>query len=259
MPKISGTIGQIGEESKRAVNNIARELGKTPEAIQACLGNIPQCASEIVSAPLVLPVQAYIDGLYRQSEGRTHSFSPEFVALAQQYFSVDLSRITFADDINTGSGMSVSYCDRIFFVRHGNLWQDRSELHHVLHELEHTVQCQNRGKRTYLAEYVLKAGLDVVKKGRFDVHDVHDFEVAAEAKANQVTDILWNKIRSGTVAAPGSPMITPQYQPQPYTPFPSQQNGDVCVTQVNSCKWVGPVGWNCMCASPWGLQSGIIR
>lgn len=213
MPNIGGDIGSAGQgaidETRRVVNNLARELGKTPEAIQECMNNVPRCANEIISAPLALPVQAYIDGLYRQSEGRTHSFSPEFIALAQPHFGVNLGRITYADDINTGSGMSVSFCDRIFFAGHGNLWQDKNELHHVLHELEHTVQCQQRGKRTYLAEYVLKAGADIVKTGRFNVHDIHDYEVAAEAKANQLTDLLWNEIRSGTIAVPGGTIMQP--------------------------------------------------
>lgn len=221
LPKVGGVAGQAGEESKRAINNLATELKKTPEAIQSCLNNVPQCANEIVSAPVALAVQAYIEGLYRQSEGRTYSFSPEFMALTQPYFSVDLRGITWANDIDTGTGMSVSYCDRIFFAGHGNLWQDPNELHHVLHELEHTVQCQRRGKRTYLAEYVLKAGLDVVKTGRFNVHDMHDYEVAAEAKSNQLTSLLWNKIQSRTVQIPGT--------------GPSQSPGGVVVPSLVSC------------------------
>ena len=59
-PKISGTVGQVGEESKRAVNNLARELGKTPEALNSCLQNVSRCVNEIVAAPLALAVQAYI-------------------------------------------------------------------------------------------------------------------------------------------------------------------------------------------------------
>lgn len=240
LPKIDGPLGKAGEESKRAVNNLARELGKTPAAIQECMNDVPKCANEIISAPLALPVQAYIDGLYRQSEGKTRSFSPEFVALAQPYYSVDLRGITYADDINTGSGMSVSFCDRIFFVGHGNLWQDKNELHHVLHELEHTVQCQRRGKRTYLAEYVLKASLDVVKTGQFKVHDVHDFEVAAEAKANQATDLLWNKIRSSPIPIPGGATGGGGAQPETscqlgevYMPAPG---GACCTSNYSRCR-----------------------
>lgn len=248
--KIGGTIGQVGEESKRAINNLASELGKTPEAFQACINNVPQCANEIISAPLAAPVQAYIEGLYRQSEGRTYPFSPEFIALAQPYFSVDLKGITWANDINTGTGMSVSYCDRIFFAGHGNLWEDQNELHYVLHELEHTVQCQGRGKRTYLAEYVLKVGIDVLKAGHFNVHDINDYEIAAEAKANQITDILWNKIQNRTVSVPGSSAPMP-----PQTMVPVR----FCQTQMGTCSLppaMLPMGSPCFCNGPYGQIPG---
>lgn len=250
LPKIGGDVGKGGEDTKREANilldNIAREIRNTPSAIQACLNNTSQCVNTIISAPLVLPVQAYIEGLYRQSEGRTYSFSPEFIALAQPYYSVDLRGITWANDINTGTGMSVSYCDRIFFAGHGNAWQDPNELHHVLHELEHTVQCQARGRQAYLAEYVLKVGVDILKSGRFNVHDMHDYEVAAEAKANQLTNTLWNKIQSGTVPVPGGSKAPPGFpsgfgmqvcgcwgfNPMPTLPEPRCASGAV---RINMC------------------------
>jgi len=269
-PECRGDLCKAGQgainETQRAINNIATELGKTPEAIQACLNNVPQCANEIISAPLALPVQAYIDGLYRQSEGKTYSFSPEFIALAQPYFSVDLKGITWANDINTGTGMSVSYCDRIFFAGNGDLWRDQNELHLVLHELEHTVQCQARGKRTYLAEYVLKAGLDVVKNGTFNVHDIHDYEVAADKKADQVTGIIWNKIQSGTVSIPVSvtvpddniippPRITEGNQSMTQRMVPVR----FCQTQMGTCQIppaMVPTGSPCFCNVPYGQVPG---
>jgi hypothetical protein len=263
----NGDLCQAGsvmtEETKRAINNLAIELQKTPEAIQVCINNVPQCATEILSAPLAAHVQAYIEGLYRQSEGRTYSFSHEFIALAQPYFSVDLKGITWANDINTGTGgMSVSYCDRIFFAGNGDLWRDRNELHLVLHELEHTVQCQARGKRTYLAEYVLKAGLDVIKNGTFNVHDIHDYEVAADKKADQVTGIIWNKIQSGTVSIPVSvtasdgniippPRITGGNQSITQTMVPVR----FCKTQMGTCQIppaMVPMGSPCFCNGPYG-------
>ena len=64
---ICKTISPVTEESKRAVNNLASELGKTPQAIQECLGNVPRCATMIMSAPVAIWAQAYIDGLYRQA------------------------------------------------------------------------------------------------------------------------------------------------------------------------------------------------
>lgn len=265
LPK-GGDLGKITEpikaESAKIIENIRREAENAPQAIQSCLSDVNKCVVEVISAPLAAPVQAYIEGLYRQSEGRSYNFSNEFIALAQPHFSVDLRSITWANDINTGSGMSVSYCDRIFFAGHGNLWTDPGELSHVLHEIEHTVQCQNRGKRTYLAEYVLKVGMDVLKTGRFDVHDLHDYEVAANAKASRITPIIWAQIQNGApqpqqmivqnqtptsvpLSAPGAipalniPMTTVQY----------------CRTAWGVCQFqpvLAPVGTTCHCGPDLG-------
>ena len=92
-------------------------------------------------------------------------FSQEFISLAQPYYDIDLRGVTFADNINTGHGMTVAYCDRIFFTKNGNLWVDKNELHLALHELEHLVQCQKRGRSTFLAEYILKGAVDIAKHG----------------------------------------------------------------------------------------------
>ncbi|MFK3711819.1 hypothetical protein [Leclercia adecarboxylata] len=251
-PKIGGVPGQVGEAAKGAINPIIDEVRKSPQAIQECLGDINKCVVQIISQPLATTIQIYLDGLYKQSEGRARSFSPEFIALAQPYFNVDLRSITYADDINTGMGMSVSYCDRIFFIGHGNLWQDPAELHLVLHEIEHIVQCQGRGKSTYLAEYILKAGLDVIKNGRFDVHDVHDYEIAAEDKANRLTGILWSKIQSKSVPIPNVPNGVPADPALRAGTLPATAPRmlQMCQTFIGSCP-VPPViaapGSDCFC------------
>jgi hypothetical protein len=263
-PKIGGPIGQTAQDAKTEANklttNIINGVQNAPADIQSCLSNVPQCASEIATAPFAFPIQAYIDGLYRQSEGKTHPFSNEFISLAQPYYSVDLHSINWAEDINTGTENSVSYCDRVFFVGHGNLWQDQSELYHVLHELEHTVQCQQRGKRTYLAEYILKAGLDVLKTARFDVHDVHDFEVAANAKADQATAPIWAKIQNG--APRPQPQIAQAPRPIPapgpiQVPPPQMNPVRFCQTLLGTCQIppvMAPMGTSCFCNLPNGQQ-----
>lgn len=193
-----------GQEVGRTIHNVAQELGKTPQAIQECLANVQQCTNEIMSAPVALPAQAYIDGLYRQSEGRVQSFSPQWIALTQQYYAdVDLRGVTFAENIDTVHGQTVAYCDRIFFTHSGSPWTDKNELFLTLHEMEHLVQCQKRGRRTFLAEYLLKGLVDIGKHGTFNVHDLHDFEKAADAKANSLTNKLWDKIQNAR--QPGSP------------------------------------------------------
>lgn len=236
LPKLEGDIAKGVEDAKKEtnkfINNLAAEIHKTPEAIHQCFSNLSQCANEIISAPLALPVQAYIDRLYRQSEGKSFGFSEKFIALAQPYYDYDLSVITYADDIDTGSEMTVAYCDRVFFAGHGDLWKNKNELHHVLHELEHIGQCQKRGMRTYLAEYVLKSGVDIVKTGRLNVHDINDYEVAAEAKANTLTDILWNRIIS--MSSSGVP-INNQLCPTGEI-FMSTLGGACCTSNYSRCK-----------------------
>jgi len=259
---VGGTVGQIGEESKRTINNLANELHKAPEAIASCLSDVGKCANEILSAPLALPVQAYLESLYRQAEGRTYPFSQEFIALAQPYYSVDLRGVTWANDINTGHGMTVAVCDRIFFAGHGDLWKDKNELHHVLHELEHTVQCQRRGIRTYLAEYVLKASLDIVKTGRLNVHDVHDYEVAANAKASQLSSVLWEKISNRTVQIPVDqpPVFGGQIPSQQQAPFlQTLIPVRYCQTPTFTCAIppaMVPMGTPCTCGTPNGPVQG---
>jgi hypothetical protein len=196
-----GTVRETG----RAVENVARELGKTPQAIQECLTNVTRCTNEIMSSPVALLAQAYIDGLYRQSEGRVQSFSPQWIELTKQYYDVDLNGVTFAENIDTGHGMTLAYCDRIFFTHSGSPWTDKSEMFLTLHEMEHLVQCQKRGRRTFLAEYILKGLVNMAKNGRFNIHDIHEFEVAADAKANNLTDLLWNRVHSNVVPVPTQP------------------------------------------------------
>ncbi|QZP31488.1 hypothetical protein [Pseudomonas sp. DR48] len=248
-------IQQANDEGKRLLANVSREVQNTPESINNCLSDAQKCVVEIISAPLALTVQGYIDGLYRQSEGRSFPFSNEFIALAQPYYSVDLHSITVSTNIDTGSGMSVSYCDRIFFAGNGSVWEDQAWLNHVLHEIEHTVQCQQRGKRTYLAEYVLKVGLDVLKTGRFDVHDMHDYEVAANAKADQVTAPIWAAIQNG------APRPQTQYAsvPVPIPSGPVMNPVRFCQTQFGACQIppaMVPMGTPCYCTMTNGQRIG---
>ncbi len=261
LPKIGGDVGQLGErikdEANRLVENVANELGKTPDAIRACIADVGKCVNEVMTAPVAVYAQAYIETLYRQSEGKTYPFSPEFVQLAQPHYDIDLNGITYADDIDTGHGMVLAYCDRVFFTRGGNLWQDKAELHLVLHELEHLVQCQKRGRRTFLSEYILKGVVDFAS-GRFNVHDVHEMEVAAEAKANALTDQLWAKIQSRTVPIPPEELLPqPTMSPSPIPPVLVPVR--YCQTQVGTCELPAtfvPMGTPCYCNTPYGQIPG---
>jgi hypothetical protein len=51
-------------------------------------------------------------------------------------------------------------------------------------------------------EYILKAVMDAVKSRQVDVRDMIDMERAAEAKADQLVNIIWDKIQTMQRAAP---------------------------------------------------------
>ncbi len=150
----------------------------------------------------------------------------------QPYYGIDLSKVTYAEGINTGHGRALAYCDRIFFTKPGNLWLDKSELHLTLHEIEHLVQCQQRGRRTFLVEYILKAGMDAMKSRQVDVHDMIDMERAAEAKAARLTNIVWDKIQKMRHMAPVAvPMRCMQGEV-----FMPTAGGACCTPNYSQCR-----------------------
>lgn len=120
----ASSIDEANKEAKRLLENVSREVQYSPQAIESCLANTNKCVVNIISAPLAAPVKAYIEWLHIQPEGWSHPFSNEFISLAQSYFSVDWRGITWADNIDTGNGISVSYCSRIFFSGTGSVTEE---------------------------------------------------------------------------------------------------------------------------------------
>lgn len=239
VPKIGGEVGKAAEAVKPTIANLVSEVRKTPQAVNDCIRNVGTCIRDVLAAPLAAPLHAYMDMLYKQSEGRVYPLPPQLIALAQQYYSVNLHGVTYALGINTGHGMTVAYCDRIFFAPSNlNVFQNYQDLHLTLHELEHTVQCQGRGKSTYLAEYILKGAWDMVRSGQVNVHDMHDYEVAASNKADRVAPLIWQRIQAMQ---------------------PHQQWLNYCQTPVGTCQIpanIGVRGSPCYCQTPMGVYNG---
>lgn len=115
-------------------------------------------------------------------------------------------------------------------------WQDANSLWLWAHELAHIEQYRRWGVDDFTKRYV------------------RNFE-AIEAAANHRADefMAWRARRLAQVSPPIQSV--PQSSQMP----PQQAQGTVCVTARNACQWFGPVGWECMCASPIGLQSGQIQ
>jgi hypothetical protein len=168
LPKHDGPAGKIAEALKPTVGAVVEEARKSPQAIANCIGNVGTCVRDVVASPAAAAIQIYMDGLDKQSVGKSGPMSAQLIALAQPYYSIDLNGITAAQGIDTGHGQTVAYCDRIFYAPKSiDVWGKYEDLHLVLHELEHNVQCQRRGKQTYLAEYILKGALDTLKAGNW--------------------------------------------------------------------------------------------
>lgn len=291
------TPGEVLSAGERLIRDIARELGKTPDAIRQCAQNIHMCATEILSSPLALPLQAYMDDLYKQGAGRVRPLPSQFIAIVQQHYKVNLNGITYADRIDTKHGMTVAYCDRIFFAK-AMSWRTREDIHHVLHELEHTVQCQGRGKGPYLAEYILKGAAEVIRRGHVNIHDMHDYERAADRKADALIDSVyaaWQQSQSAAVAPPPpitnggmgaitnggmGPIANACSTPQGACPMGvalqvgspcncsgiggiAQQRplGGTCATQMGVCPLASPLfqGDRCFCPSLGGPVWGMVN
>lgn len=239
-PECRGDLCRVitgaGGEVTRTLDNIARELGKTPQAIQQCMANVSRCATEIMAAPVSVAAQAYIEGLYRQSQGRVKSFPPQLISVVQRYYEVDLRGVTYAEDINTGHGQTLAYCDRIFFTHSVSPMTNRDDLALTLHEMEHLVQCQKRGRTTFLAEYLLKGLVDIARNGTFDVHDLHEFEIAADAKANGLLNTVWSQLPS--FGFPGA--MNNNIQPLPSCTvgevFMNTPGGACCTQNYSRCR-----------------------
>lgn len=237
----------------KTVDNVVKGVQNTPDDIRKCLNDAQKCVINILSTPLAALQLAYFEYLNRQAQGRIKPFSNEFINLAQPYYDIDLKGVTFADDINTIHGMNVALCDRIYFTHSGSIWTDKNELFLTLHELEHLVQCQKRGRQAFLAEYLLK-GLVNVQNGTTNTHDNHEFEIAADSKARNLVDNLWNQIVTRRVAVPSSSGGT----------FPGGQSGGTfpsgialrfCSTPAGTCgipPTFAPMGTPCTCATPNG-------
>jgi hypothetical protein len=261
LPKVGGTVAETFDKNvKPTVAAIVEETRKSPQAVSDCLANVGTCVRDVIASPFSAAAQLYIDNLYKQSSGRTESLAQQFIALAQPYYSVNLNGITTARGINTGHGQTVAYCDRIFFAPSTlNIWGNYSDLHLLLHELEHTVQCQGRGRQTYLAEYLLKGGMDIIKRGQVNVHDMHDYEVAADAKANRLTPILWNQIQQSTAANGGGSVGGSGTGGTTGTGYPPQQYLNFCQTQAGTCQmppYLGYRGAQCYCQTYYGIFPG---
>jgi len=207
-----------------------------PQQVQQCLANIAQCPQNILGSSVRPIVEAYKQSLIAQVR-QWYRLDPATIAKIQPFYSIDLNSIEFAYGINTVHGAHITFGNRIFFTQTLDM-NAPADLHLMYHELEHSVQYQNRGgESAFIAEYVLKAAGQIVATRSFNVHDFIDLEGAAESKANQVSAAV---DQGGGQTAGGQTVGG-------YPPPPARQ----CLTPQGWC-WVDPMmqaGGQCFCGA----------
>lgn len=115
-------------------------------------------------------------------------------------------------------------------------WNDANSVWLWAHELAHVEQYRAWGIDDFTKRYI---------------RDYDAIETAANRRADEF--MAFRSARLAGMSSGAGGVAGPLPQPLPPT------NGSMCVTAVNACPWLGPVGWNCVCASPMGLQPGVIR
>lgn len=114
-------------------------------------------------------------------------------------------------------------------------WQDANSVWLWAHELAHIEQYRAWGIDDFTKRYI---------------RDFNAIEAAANRRADEF--MAWRAQRMAQSQQIPQPVQQPPVQPP-------QGQGTMCVTPFGSCYWVGPVGWNCVCAISGSLPQGVIR
>lgn len=171
-------IDKAGVAAKKLLHNPVDYLIHLPESLIA----------DVCSAP----VQYYENSLRGQARNSWRSLPPIFVESMQGAYSVDLSSVRYAVGIRTADGTAQTFGRWIYFPREIDL-RNHSDLHWMLHELEHVVQYSGAkyGYAGSLCEYTAKS------VGSGFQHDRIDWERAADAKANWTVDYAYLVMNQG--------------------------------------------------------------
>jgi hypothetical protein len=242
-----GNVGRAMDNANREAKNAVPVYGQTEEAIAGAGRKlVSETAVESTAPVLKNAILASRDDALKAGAG---PLPPEVIWEFNGFYSPDVLgaywRVGQGNELSLQAN-SFRFGDRAAIALDTVLvFRSNSDANGVwlwAHELAHIEQYRRWGIDDFTKRYI------------------RDY-AAVEAEANRRADEFMNW-RTRRMAANTGPAPMPQPQPQPMpapNPIPLQQNGSVCITQINSCQWFGPVGWNCACASPWGLQPGIIR
>ncbi|WP_410010366.1 DUF4157 domain-containing protein [Phyllobacterium sp. A18/5-2] len=178
----------------------------------------------------------------------------DFIAVSQQYYQVDLKKVGYATGIDTVHGDAITWNNRIFFPEASLNFAKFADVHLMLHELEHVVQYRRKGEKQFLTEYISAVPAEIIACQCFNVHDLMSIEQAAESKADQIADSIFNQLASARAGNSNS-----QRPPAGYDPLPQAQRwASTCRTQVGICALNGVQrGFQCYCPTPNGWYPGV--
>jgi hypothetical protein len=116
-------------------------------------------------------------------------------ALAEKYSDVNLSSVRYAESVDTVHGAAITVGNKIYFPRRVN-FKDYSDLHWLLHELEHVRQYKvHGGVVPFLAKYLVNGAIEIGRNGSINIHGEINLEREANAKANNVIDHAWAALK----------------------------------------------------------------
>lgn len=238
-----GNAGRAIDNANREVKRAVPLYGQTEEAISGGARHLTQEAVVESSAPIL---KNYILMSRNDAMSRSAPLPPEILWEFQGFYGADVLNArwsySWGNDLSLQSN-SFRYgdvagiaLDTIVVFRSISdayspwLWA---------HELAHIEQYRRWGVDDFTKRYI---------------RDYASIESQANERANQFMSFRARKLQAAR-STPPQPYGGTNYPPLP-TPQPQ---GQMCVTPVNSCGWAGPIGWSCVCASPYGLQNGQIR
>ena len=190
------------QDIQRQIDQTRRDLGPfgpwlVPNLIPPydvafrCIQDLEHCPKELIARAayeVARPiVDQYLNYLHSQTSNNFYRLPDDFVELAQPYYDVDLSGVSYSTGVDTVHGQAITIGNQIFFPENIDL-DDEDDAELMYHELEHVVQYKNKGGvEPFLAEYIAKAFGKIIEKRSINIHDEIEIEASAISKAKAVS------------------------------------------------------------------------
>lgn len=204
------------------------------------IGYVVDLPGSVLADVCGAPALAYERTLRNQAGGRWKRLPQHLIDALRPKYDVNLDNVRYAERIKTANGDAQTYGNLIYFPTAVDL-TDRSQLHWMLHELEHTVQYAHGGQK---AEKVCEYQAKAIGKG-FN-HDAIDWERAADRKADFLLDFAYNVMIGGQDAARATRVANPGVLQRTVEPSPQPMLGTRCKTRRGIKRGYSmPIGSEC--------------